>query len=123
MRRHFPGTLFSVSPSIVKLMPSCLLTNERVAWYGTWKYGTFIMVAVAATNVGDIRADFDPDISTNNQDNLEVSEKIYEEPKIFRQVFELNNNIFERINLDVETSLASSTLVLLWSSFMKRHVR
>ena len=52
------------------------------------------MVAVAATNVGDIRADFDPDISTNNQDNLEVSEKIYEEPKIFRQVFELNNNIF-----------------------------
>ena len=94
MRRHFPGTLFSVSPSIVKLMPSCLLTNERVAWYGTWKYGTFIMVAVAATNVGDIRADFDPDISTNNQDNLEVSEKIYEEPKIFRQVFELNNNIF-----------------------------
>ena len=123
MRRHFPGTLFSVSPSIVKLMPSCLLTNERVAWYGTWKYGTFIMVAVAATNVGDIRADFDPDISTNNQDNLEVSEKIYEEPKIFRQVFELNNNIFERINLDVETSLASSTLVLLWSSFMKRLVR
>jgi len=85
MRRHFPGTLFSVSPSIVKLMPSCLLTNERVAWYGTWKYGTFIMVAVAATNVGDIRADFDPDISTNNQDNLEVSEKIYEEPKIFRR--------------------------------------
>ena len=94
MRRHFPGTLFSVSPSIVKLMPSCLLTNERVAWYGTWKYGTFIMVAVAATNVGDIRADFDPDISTNNQDNLEVSEKIYEEPKIFRQIFELNNYIF-----------------------------
>ena len=87
MRRHFPGTLFSVSPSIVKLMPSCVVTNERVAWYGRWKYGTFIMVAVAATNVGDIRADFDPDISTNNRDNFEVSEKIYEEPVVFRFQF------------------------------------
>lgn len=85
MRRHFPGTLFSVSPSIVKLLPSCLVTNERVAWYGSWKFGTFIMVAVAATNVGDISADFDPEISTNNQDNVEVSEKIYEEPIIFRR--------------------------------------
>ena len=90
MRRHFPGTLFSVSPSIVKLLPSCLVTNERVAWYGSWKFGTFIMVAVAATNVGDISADFDPEISTNNQDNVEVSEKIYDEPIIFRLVFPLN---------------------------------
>ena len=42
------------------------------------------MVAVAATNVGDIRADFDTEISTNNGGNLEVSEKIYEEPIVFR---------------------------------------
>ena len=84
MRRHFPGTLFSVSPSLVRLMPSCVVTNERVAWYGTWTYGTFIMVAVAATNVGDIKADFDPELSTNNGESAEVSEKIYEKPLVFR---------------------------------------
>ena len=84
MRRHFPGTLFSVSPSVVRLMPSCVVTNERVAWYGTWTYGTFIMVAVAATNVGDIKADFDPELSTNNGESAEVSEKIYEKPLVFR---------------------------------------
>jgi len=85
MRRHFPGTLFSVSPSVVKLMPSCVVTNERVAWYGTWRFGTFIMVAVAATNVGDIKAEFDPEICTNNRDSQEVSEKIYDEPLVFRR--------------------------------------
>ena len=84
MRRHFPGTLFSVSPSLVRLMPSCVVTNERVAWYGTWTYGTFIMVAVAATNVGDIKADLDPELSTNNGESAEVSEKIYEKPLVFR---------------------------------------
>ena len=86
MRRHFPGTLFSVSPSVVKLMPSCVVTNERVAWYGSWKFGTFIMVAVAATNVGDIKADFDPEISTN-RGTAEVSEKVYDKPLVFRLKF------------------------------------
>jgi len=112
MRRHFPGTLFSVSPSIVKLMPSCVVTNERVAWYGSWKFGTFIMVAVAATNVGDIKADFDPEISTNNTDNVEVSEKIYEEPIIFRSVYFLNTKFDKFLNdSGVETISATSTLV------------
>ena len=87
MRRHFPGTLFSVSPSVVKLMPSCVVTNERVAWYGSWRFGTFIMVAVAATNVGDIKAHFDEEICTNNSESAEVSEKIYDEPLVFRFKF------------------------------------
>merc|ERR1719242_1741447 len=85
MRRHFPGTLFSVSPSVVKLMPSCVVTNERVAWYGTWRFGFFSMTAVAATNVGDIKAHFDDEICTNNRDSEEVSEKIYDEPLFFRR--------------------------------------
>ena len=34
MRRHFPGSLYSVSPKLVRLLPECILTNERVAWYG-----------------------------------------------------------------------------------------
>ena len=49
-----------------------------------WKYGTFIMVAVAATNVGDIQADFDKEISTNNRENVTQTEKIYKQPIEFR---------------------------------------
>jgi len=85
MRRHFPGTLYSVSPKIVKMIPTSILTNERVAWYGRWKYGTFIMVAVAATNVGDIHTEFDKDIATNNMENVTESEKVYEKPLEFRR--------------------------------------
>ena len=84
MRRHFPGTLYSVSPKIVKMLPTSLLTNERVAWYGSWKYGTFIMVAVAATNVGDIQTGFDADVATNNRANITETEKVYEKPLEFR---------------------------------------
>jgi len=85
MRRHFPGTLYSVSPKIVKMLPTSLLTNERVAWYGSWKYGTFIMVAVAATNVGDIQTGFDADVATNNRANVTETEKVYEKPLEFRR--------------------------------------
>jgi len=83
MRRHFPGTMYSVSPNVVKMFPSLIATNERVAWYGRWKYGTFIMVAVAATNVGDIQTNFDNEVLTNNSMNVEETEKIYEKPISF----------------------------------------
>ena len=42
------------------------------------------MVAVAATNVGDIQADFDKEISTNNKENITQTEKIYKQPLEFR---------------------------------------
>ena len=42
------------------------------------------MVAVAATNVGDIETHFDADISTNNIENRVESEKVYEKPLNFR---------------------------------------
>ena len=38
MRRYFPGTMYSVSPNIVKMIPTCIVTNERVAWYGRYVY-------------------------------------------------------------------------------------
>jgi len=75
--------MYSVSPNVVKMFPSLIATNERVAWYGRWKYGTFIMVAVAATNVGDIQTNFDNDVETNTSKNVEESEKIYDKPISF----------------------------------------
>ena len=42
------------------------------------------MVAVAATNVGDIQADFDKEISTNSKENVTQTEKIYKQPLEFR---------------------------------------
>ncbi len=64
-RRHFPGELMSVKPSMVAAFPGLFHLNERVAWLGRWRHGFFSMTAVGATNVGSIHADFDPDLKTN----------------------------------------------------------
>ena len=82
-RRHLPGKLYSVSPRLVRRWPALLTTNERVAWLGRWQHGTFALVAVAATNVGDIRADWDPDLATNTATTARPTEKRYEKPVKF----------------------------------------
>lgn len=82
-RRHFPGRLQSVSPSIVRQLPGLFHTNERVAYLGTWQYGMFAMVAVGATGVGSIHIDIDPDLNTNQSGGevgKEYEEKVFEEP-------------------------------------------
>ena len=52
-------------PSVTSSFPGLFHVNERVAWMGEWEHGFFSMTAVGATNVGSIRADFDPDLRTN----------------------------------------------------------
>jgi len=69
-RRHFPGALCSVQPSVVAAFPGLFHINERVAFFGTWKHGFMAMVAVGATNVGSIVADFDPDLKTNQSGKM-----------------------------------------------------
>lgn len=66
-RKHFPGRLLSVRPSLVKRMPKVLHINERVCYFGHWPHGFFSMTAVGATNVGSIKVNFDEDLRTNRR--------------------------------------------------------
>jgi len=63
-RRHFPGTLFPVSPSFRKLIPNLLALNERISLSGQWEQGFFSLSPVGAYNVGSISLNFD-DVKTN----------------------------------------------------------
>lgn len=58
-RRHFPGELFSVNPSVARWLEGLFNFNERVVYYGEWEHGFFSMTAVGATNVGSIRVYMD----------------------------------------------------------------
>ncbi|CAL8384484.1 unnamed protein product [Gadus morhua 'NCC'] len=64
-RRHFPGPLLSVSPSVARRVRSLFCVNERVALAGRWQHGFFSLVAVGATNVGSIRIYCDQELQTN----------------------------------------------------------
>lgn len=66
-RKHFPGRLLSVRPSLMKRMPEVLHINERVCYVGRWEHGFFSMTAVGATNVGSIKVNFDEDLRTNRR--------------------------------------------------------
>lgn len=66
-RKHFPGRLLSVRPSLMKRMPEVLHINERVCYAGSWEHGFFSMTAVGATNVGSIKVNFDEDLRTNRR--------------------------------------------------------
>lgn len=64
-RRHFPGELLSVNPSIASWVRDLFVLNERVSYVGHWKHGFFSMTAVGATNVGSVKVYFDEELKTN----------------------------------------------------------
>ncbi|XP_077594155.1 phosphatidylserine decarboxylase proenzyme, mitochondrial isoform X2 [Stigmatopora nigra] len=65
LRRHFPGSLMSVSPGVAGRVKELFCLNERVALSGRWRHGFFSFTAVGATNVGSIRVYFDQELQTN----------------------------------------------------------
>ncbi|XP_077441957.1 phosphatidylserine decarboxylase proenzyme, mitochondrial isoform X2 [Vanacampus margaritifer] len=65
LRRHFTGSLLSVSPGVAGRVKALFCLNERVALSGQWRHGFFCLTAVGATNVGSIRVYFDQELQTN----------------------------------------------------------
>eukprot|EP00112_Aurelia_sp_Birch-Aquarium-sp1_P024560 Seg782.21 transcript_id=Seg782.21/GoldUCD/mRNA.D3Y31 product="Phosphatidylserine decarboxylase proenzyme mitochondrial" protein_id=Seg782.21/GoldUCD/D3Y31 len=57
-RRHIPGHLFSVSPSVMRSIQGLFNFNERVLLHGHWEHGQFMMAAIGAYNVGSIHLPF-----------------------------------------------------------------
>jgi phosphatidylserine decarboxylase len=63
--RHFPGTLFPISPLVARLIPNLFSLNERVVLSGSGPFGFFSMTAVGAYNVGSMSFNFDKSVITN----------------------------------------------------------
>merc|ERR1711872_474877 len=59
------GELFSVSPGVTRWLKGLFNYNERVVYSGSWEHGFFCYAPVGATNVGSIKAYFDPALETN----------------------------------------------------------
>jgi len=66
-RRHFPGELYSVNPSITSWFDNLFVLNERVCLLGEWMHGFFSYTAVGATMVGSIKLPWDPELKTNQK--------------------------------------------------------
>eukprot|EP01118_Nematostelium_gracile_P011117 TRINITY_DN390_c0_g1_i2.p1 TRINITY_DN390_c0_g1~~TRINITY_DN390_c0_g1_i2.p1 ORF type:complete len:305 (+),score=79.26 TRINITY_DN390_c0_g1_i2:165-1079(+) len=64
--RHFPGTLFPISPVFGRMIPNLFALNERIVCSGTWDQGFYSLAAVGAYNVGSISLNFDETVRTNN---------------------------------------------------------
>lgn len=74
-RRHFPGQLLSVNPSIARWIPGLFCLNERAVYVGEWKHGFFSYTPVGATNVGSMRVYFDRALTTNSKKVKDVNQK------------------------------------------------
>ena len=83
VRRHFPGELWSVSPSVVGVVKGLFNYNERVVLAGTWKHGFYSYSPIGAYNVGSIHIDFDQEVVTNKKESYtygKFHEKVYDNP-------------------------------------------
>lgn len=108
-RRHFPGELLSVNPSIAAWIRELFVLNERVCYVGSWEHGFFSMTPVGATNVGSIIVPFDRDLKTNGKTPYRTSpftDRYFEEGSV---VSKAKGEDFGEFNL-------GSTIVLIFEA-------
>lgn len=109
-RRHFPGELLSVCPSIAAWIKDLFVLNERVCYVGQWEKGFISMTAVGATNVGSVVVPFDSELKTNTMLSPRGSYQSF-----YDQYFE-NNNITKRKGEDFGEFNLGSTIVLIFEA-------
>ena len=78
--RHIPGHLWPVTNWSANQIDNLFAVNERVVLEIESRLGPCVMVFVGATNVGQIRLNFDSEIVTNIDFNQTTREKSYNPP-------------------------------------------
>jgi phosphatidylserine decarboxylase len=120
--RHIPGHLWPVNEWSTNNIENLFAVNERVILDMQSRVSNCLMVFVGATNVGQIRVAFDPEIITNVTGDREPREKVYSPPIEIQRGQELG------------AFYMGSTIVMIypktirlqrddWSSFIGQHVR
>jgi phosphatidylserine decarboxylase len=111
--RHFAGEMFSVSPKVVSQLKHLFSLNERVSMIGSWQYGLFTMIPVAATNVGKIVLNFAPDLMTN------VPKKLLDRPlgsHIEQKVLQGGNKVSFKRGEEMGGFKLGSTVVMVFEA-------
>lgn len=75
---YIPGKLFPVNDFGVRAVPRLFVRNERLISFMRTSMGMIAVVKVGATNVGSIRLNFDPKVSTRTAEGRLT--KAYEPP-------------------------------------------
>lgn len=86
---HIPGHLWPVNSWSTKNIDRLFAVNERVILEINSRIGKCLLVFVGATNVGQIRLSFDPEIVTNTQLKQKNLERKYDPPIEIRRGQEL----------------------------------
>jgi len=89
-RRHFPGALYSVNPSISCWLDNLFCVNERVTLIGEWMHGFFSYTAVGATMVGSIKLGWDNELRTNRWHKRNQTKNIEYDFKKGQEIGEFN---------------------------------
>ncbi|XP_019696269.1 phosphatidylserine decarboxylase proenzyme, mitochondrial [Harpegnathos saltator] len=105
-RRHFPGKLLSVNPTVLKYMPNLFSLNERVVYLGEWAGGFMAYAAIGATNVGSIKVYRDQELATNK---VRWTDTAYRKDLSFDNVRMAKGELFGEFRL-------GSTIVLLFEA-------
>jgi len=89
-RRHFPGALYSVNPSVTCWFDNLFCVNERVTLMGEWMHGFFSYTAVGATMVGSIKLGWDQELRTNRWQTTAATKDISKEFTKGQEIGEFN---------------------------------